>query len=337
MAGRLQAAGAGVVVLGRPRASIFQPRVFLAGVVGTICDIMRLCSRVRPDVIHCHLTDASLFGIVASLFFPEAKLVITKHTPVLLPDRSRLDLRNLLRKGALWLAYRRATAVIAVSVETREALLRCYHLSPDRVVTIPNGVPIPSPGQYPRKECRTAFGLGPQDVLVVNVGRMVAVKGQMHLLEAMARLSQSPRRFVLLIAGEGPCRESLSRRIRESGLGDRVRLLGDRDDVAALYAAADIAVSASLSEGTSLAIIEAMAAGKPIVATAVDGNRDLLAHGVSALLVPAADPDALAAALDSLARNSQLAERLGAAARRKAEAEFAVTRVVESYAAVWLG
>ena len=170
---------------------------------------------------------------------------------------------------------------------------------------------------------------------MLNVGRLVPVKGQIHLVTAMAGLSDAPRRFVLLLAGEGPCREELARSIAAHGLGERVRLLGDRDDVPQLYAAADIVAFASLSEGTSLAVIEAMAAAKPIVATAVGGNCELLEHGESALLVPAADPASLAEALTSLAQDAQLANRLGLAARTKAVAGYAIERVVESYAAVW--
>nr|WP_246197962.1 glycosyltransferase [Solidesulfovibrio aerotolerans] len=335
MAARLAAAGAEVVVLGLTRPSILRPGQFLVSVVGAIRGILRLCARVQPDIIHCHLADATLLGVAASLFLPGAKVFITKHTPVLAPGRSWLDFRQPLRRAVLWLVYRRARAIIAVSQETREALLDCYRLPPDRVVTIANGVPIPAPDQTRAAACRAAFGLAPQDVLVLNVGRLVPVKGQIHLVTAMAGLSGAPRRFVLLLAGEGPCREELARSIAAQGLGERVRLLGDRDDVPQLYAAADIVAFASLSEGTSLAVIEAMAAAKPIVATAVGGNCELLENGISALLVPPADPAALAEALAVLARDAPLANRLGQAARAKAVAGYSIERVVESYAAVW--
>lgn len=335
MAARLTAAGAEVVVLGLRRPSILRPGQFLRSVVGAIRDILRLCARVKPDIIHCHLADATLLGVAASLFLPGAKVFITKHTPVLAPDRSWLDFRQPLRRAVLWLVYRRARAIIAVSQETREALLDCYGLPPDRVVTIANGVPIPVPDPARALACRAAFHLSPQDVLVLNVGRLVPVKGQIHLIDAMARLSGAPRRFVLLLAGEGPCREELARGIAANGLEERVRLLGDRDDVPQLNAAADIVAFASLSEGTSLAVIEAMAAAKPIVATAVGGNCELLENGTSALLVPPADPAALAEALAALARDAPLANRLGQAARTKAVAGYSIERVVESYVAVW--
>jgi glycosyltransferase involved in cell wall biosynthesis len=337
MVERLEAAGAEVHVFGRARASIVRPGRFLAYVLGGLGDLVRVCRRVRPMVIHCHLSDAVFLGAAASFLVGNPRLVITKHTPVIFPERSRFDPRRLLRQAALWLVYRRARAIAAVSEQTRRTLLRCFGLAPGQVVTIPNGVPIP-PSQAVRPEgLRASLGLAPDAVAVLNVGRLAPVKGQIHLVEAMARLAGSHPRMRLFIAGEGPSREALARRVAELGLADRVRLLGDRGDVAELYAATDLAAVASLSEGTSLAVIEAMAAGRPLVATAVGGNLDLLENLGSALLVPAGDAGALAEALARLADDPELARRLGAAARDKARAGFAIERVVAAYVALWEG
>jgi L-malate glycosyltransferase len=334
---RLEAAGAEVHVLGRARPSIARPSRFLAYALGGLADIVRLCRRVRPDVIHCHLADATLLGTLASLGFWRTRVIITKHSPVLVPERSRLDWRNAVRRAALWLLYRRARTIAAVSAQTRQALLSSFGLSPARVVAIANGVPIPPPRSTRPEGLRAGLGLAPDALAVLNVGRLVPVKGQIHLVAAMAELVGIQPRLMLMIAGEGPCRQELVSRIAALGLADRVRLLGDRDDVAELLAATDLAVVSSLSEGTSLAVIEAMAAGKPIVATAVGGNLDLLADGQSALLVPAGDASALARALARLAEDPALAARLGATARDKARAEYSIDRVAAAYAALWEG
>lgn len=334
---RLEAAGAEVHVLGRSRPSLTQPGRFLTYVFGGLRDILRLCARNRPSVIHCHLADAVLLGTLASFLYSRVRVVITKHTPVVLPERSRLDPRQAMRWAGLWIAYHRAAAVAAVSAQTRERLIRCFHLSPKRVVTIANGVPIPPLGTARPDGPRAALGLSPETLAILNVGRLVPVKGQLDLIEAMAALAGSHPHLRLLIAGEGPCRQELTARIAALGLGDRVRLLGNRHDIQELWALADLAVVSSLSEGTSLALIEAMAAGKPIVATAVGGNLDLLADGQNALLVPAGDAPALAAALARLCDTPTLAARLGAAARAKAQAEFSIDQVVAAYTALWEG
>jgi glycosyltransferase involved in cell wall biosynthesis len=334
---RLEAAGAEVRVLGRARPSIARPCRFLAYFLGGLGDILRLCAGLRPHVIHCHLSDAVFLGVAASLFAGGSRVIITKHTPVLFPERRPFDPRNVLRKAVLWLTYRRAAAIAAVSEQTRRALLATFGLSPGRVVTIINGVPIPPDGAPRPLALRAGLGLAPDDVAVVNVGRLVPVKGQIHLVRAMAGLAGRHPRLKLFIAGEGPCREELTRAIEEHSLAGRVRLLGDRSDVAALWAAADMAVVSSLSEGTSLALIEAMAAGRPIVATAVGGNLDLLADGQSALLVPSGDAGALGAAIGRLADDPALGERLGRTARDQAKAHYGVDRVVAAYAALWEG
>lgn len=337
IADRLEAAGAEVHVWGRTRASIVRPVRFLSYFLGGLGDILRLCATVRPAVIHCHLADGMLLGVLASFFAGAPRVVITKHSPVLLPQRRWYDPRKFLRWAVLWLFYRRADAIAAVSEQVRQSLLARFGLPPGRVVTIVNGVPIP-PEDTPRPEgLRASLGLGPEDVAVLNVGRLVPVKGQIHLVAAMARLAGDRPRLKLFIAGEGPCREALTRAVAAASLTDRIRLLGDRSDVAALYAATDVAVVASLSEGTSLALIEAMAAGKPIVATAVGGNPDLLVHGQSALLVPPGDPAALAGALARLVDDPALGRRLGRAARDKARADFPIERVAAAYAALWEG
>jgi len=333
---RLEAAGAEVYVLGRPRPSITNPHRFLAYMLQGLRDIVRLCARVHPDVIHCHLSDAVLLGGMASFFTGIPKVIITKHTPLMFPDRGRLSPRNLLRKAVLRFFFRHARTVVAVSRQTERALRQAFALSPDRVRYIPNGVEIRASKEGPEVHAlRLRLGLARDDIAVLNVGRLVPVKGQIYLIEAIALLSDRSPNMKLFIAGDGESREGLTKCIDELGLADRVHLLGDRQDVADLLTAADIVAFSSLSEGTSLAVMEAMAAGKPIAATAIRGNMDVLTHRENALLVPAGDPRSMADALSLLATDRRLADQLGAAARNKARAECDIKQVVKAYAAIW--
>jgi glycosyltransferase involved in cell wall biosynthesis len=134
----------------------------------------------------------------------------------------------------------------------------------------------------------------------------------------------------LLLVGEGPLREELEARAADLGIAGRVRFMGFRDDVPRILGALDCFALPSLSEGLSIATIEAMAAGLPVVVTASGGPRDLVEHGGTGLVVPPGDASALSAAIAAIRGDPDLARRLGAAARRKAEA-FDVRSMVQKY------
>jgi glycosyltransferase involved in cell wall biosynthesis len=150
----------------------------------------------------------------------------------------------------------------------------------------------------------------------VTTARLDAQKGLLHLVEAARAVPAA----VFLIAGEGPERTDLEAAARRSAVEDRVRLLGPRDDVPALLAACDVFVLPSLFEGAPLAILEAMAAGRPVVASRIGGVDELLLDGVTGLLVPPADPAALAGAILRLIATPALRVRLADAGRERARA-----------------
>jgi len=169
----------------------------------------------------------------------------------------------------------------------------------------------------------------PQTVL--TVARLDPQKG-LHDLVAAAALVPEAR---VMVVGEGPERRALETRIAHLGLGDRVHLLGFRSDVPDLLAGSDLFVLPSLFEGLPLSILEAMAAGKPVVATAIGGNDEAVVDGATGLLVPPGDPRALADAIRALLRDPERRRRLGEAGRRRAEAEFSAPAMVRRVAAVY--
>jgi len=156
------------------------------------------------------------------------------------------------------------------------------------------------------------------------------VKDQAGLLKAFSQLAEDPR-ALLLIVGDGPCRKDLEATVDALGLGRRVRLLGERNDVAAVLSAMDVFVLCSVGEGMSNTILEAMATGLPVVATRVGGNPELVTDGNTGFLVEARSPDALAASLRRYLEDPTLLAEHGRAARDHIEAEFSMERMVGGY------
>jgi glycosyltransferase involved in cell wall biosynthesis len=164
----------------------------------------------------------------------------------------------------------------------------------------------------------------------------VPVKDHENLLNAAAILRQQGVGFTTLIAGEGPLRASLESQIAARQLTAHVRLLGQRTDIERLFAALDVFVLPSKSEGMSNTILEAMASGTPVVASRVGGADELVDHGRTGLLVPPENSDALAAALMRLLQAPALRRQMGCAGRNKAETEFSLPRMLRDYETFYL-
>ena len=231
------------------------------------------------------------------------------------------------RIAAMRLLPRLGASVVAVSNDIRDYLERELGVHPVRV--IPNGIDVARYAGRDRAAARRALGIDPAARVIGAVGNLYAVKGHAVLLEAVAAL-RDPR-LQVVIAGRGAEEEALRRHAQALGLGERLHLLGFREDVPLLLAAFDIYALPSFSEGQSLALIEAMAAGLPIVASRVGGNPELIADGEHGLLAPPGDAPGLAAALRRLVAAPELARALGAAAAARARLEFSLEAMVRRY------
>lgn len=332
---RFTAAGAVVVALNRQRPTILSPLRFLRYLFGSVNDVVRLCRRLKTSVVHCHLADAELIGILAGRLAGVRTVLVTVHNPILFPMRPAGDPRNLLHRIALAVLFRLAGRIVAVSRQTEAVLRQTLGLTAPRLVCVPNGVAVTRfadvvPSQVLRREC----GAGPDDFLILNIGRLESQKRQDILLKALALVTQSQPRLRLCLAGTGSLARTLSDQARALGLADTVTFLGARNDIAALLGAADMVAVASSWEGTSLSLMESMAAGKPIVATDIPGNRELLDCG-QALFVPSGDAPAMARAMTRLADDAALARSLGQAAREKALAQYDIRATAKTYQALW--
>ena len=203
---------------------------------------------------------------------------------------------------------------------------------------VPNGLrvqefTVASPAA--RVRLREALGLSPQTRLVGTVGRLNWAKDQANLIRAFCHVHEQLPDSALVLIGDGSLRPELEAHARDEGVAGAVRFLGDRNDARDLLQGLDVFVLSSVSEGYSMALLEASATALPIVATDVGGNREIVQHGVTGSVVPVRDVEALAQAILGLLRNPEHAARLGAAARAMMEASGSLEAMAVRYAALY--
>ncbi len=240
-------------------------------------------------------------------------------------------LRAPLLAGLGRLTARLSDRVVAPSRATAEELARDYGVAGAAV--IPNGVaPLPRETGAPAVAPSPAGGL-----VVLYAGRLRTRKAVAVLLEAVARARREVPGIALELVGDGEQRPALRAQAERLGIAGAVRFVGavPRAEMARRLAAADLFCLPSLYEGLPLAILEAMAAGLPVVATAVAGVPEAVDDGTTGLLVPPEDADALARALAALAADPERRRRMGEAGRRKLERDFAIPRVAAAYLELW--
>jgi glycosyltransferase involved in cell wall biosynthesis len=275
-------------------------------------------------VAHSHEFSMAVYGAWAS-WLAGVQHVITMHG-------SRYYAGRLQRRVAMRAAIAMSGQTVAVSNPLADHMSRDLRVRRSRIATILNGVrPVP-PGPA---TLGAELGLGGGDRLLVSVGNLYPVKGHQHLIDAMALLASRHPTLHLAISGRGDLAAALSARARDHGLGRRVHLLGLRSDVPAVLEAADIFVLPSLSEGLPLALLEAMFAGRPIVATNVGDVSVALAQGDAGVLVEPGNAAALAGAIDTLLTDRDYARGLAERAARRAVAEYHVSQMVRRYNAVY--
>ena len=253
--------------------------------------LIALLKRIGPAVVHAH-SGVWWKAMLASKRAGVPAFVYTEHgRPTPDPRPGRFIDR---------MASRGTTRVVAVSDALRRQLVETLGIPPSRLCVIPNGIELPRTDAVPAagESIRAELRLPPGTPVLGSVGRLEHIKGYDVMMEAFGRLvSGWPRapRPALVVVGDGVLRSSLERRARELGVAGDVHLLGWRDDVARWLAGFDLFTLASRSEGTSMSLLEAMAAGRCPVITDVGGNRAVLGPGLAHRLVPAEDPTALAA------------------------------------------
>lgn len=284
-------------------------------------------------VVHTHNANAHYHAVAAAVGLPVARLINTRHGMGAAHPRSRGE----------WL-YRRTmgrTDTVAAVCEAARARFAQQGVSPrGRLLSVPNGIRVErfSPASEERRAAlRGDLGLAQGTRVIGSVGRLNPVKDQATLLRAFARLHADIADTALVMVGDGALRPALESQAAALGIGDAVRFLGDRGDVSELLQGFDVFALSSLSEGYSMALLEACASGLPIVATDVGGNREIVVEGRNGRLVPPARDDALAEAFAALLRDPAGTAAMGRAGRDWALREASVVAMARRYDALYRG
>lgn len=296
--------------------------------------IYRFIRRGRFDLVHTHTSKAGILGRVAARLAGVPRIVHTPHGQIFTgyAGRSLTALFVLLER---WAATFTDRIIGLTDQESRDHLERKIG-RPEQFVSIPSGVELEAfeKVQGEARAVKTSLGLPPSARLIGSVGRLEPVKGHAYLLEAFAALAPRFTDLYLALAGEGELLPQLRSRARSEGLADRILFLGWRDDIPGLLQAFDLFVLPSLNEGMGRALVEAMAAGLPIVAARAGGVPEVLAEGEAGLLVEAGSALALARGIETLLLDPARGVRLGTAARERAQ-RYSVEVMLEKLGALY--
>ena len=287
----------------------------------------RLIKRLKPDVIHAHDPHGVAMAALALSLGGQSQ-----GPPALVASR-RVDFHLKGNSFSRW-KYRQADCFIAASEAIRKMLV-ADGVPEDRTVTVHEGIDVEHVLAAPPVNVHEAFWLPHEAPVVGNVAALVPHKGQRYLVEAAHRVVQEipDARFVVL--GEGELRDHLEKQVRDHYLEKHVLLPGFRTDVLGCMKAFDLFVMSSVTEGLGTSILDAMACGRPVVATSAGGIPEIVEDGVTGLLVPPRDAAALADAIVRMLRDAPLRKRMGEAGLSRVRERFTVERMVEGTAGVY--
>lgn len=288
--------------------------------------LIQFLSKNKPSLVHTYLNTSNVFGVLAA-----------KLAGVPIAISSRRDLGQF-RSGIIGLlerfTARLSDRVICVSQAVQRKVSDLDGLPEDKLTVIYNGVEITgSPShQVTRSQVKESIGIGDDELVVGMIATMDREeKGHREFIEAAALVVKEIPNVKFLLIGDGYLRKSYELRAISSGYKDKIMFLGKRSDVSELLSIMDVSVNASYSEGMSNTILESMAAGVPVVATAVDGNLETIEDGETGFLVTPKDPGAIAQAAIKILKDKELAKKIGENARKLVSEKFSLDKMVKNY------
>lgn len=301
-----------------------------ANAVRQLARLRALLLKERINLLHAHDFYAGVLGAAAARLAGVRVIVCQRHL--------RLSDRRVHEWGTRF-AHRLAHRVLVNSEAIREHILKSGRVAPGKIVVIRNGLSgaAEAAAQFDRSERASARNALLQELkldadarLVGIVARLQPVKGHRYFIEAAGQVARAESKTHFVVVGNGGLRQEIEAHAARLGLSGRVHLLGDRANPTQIAAGFDVAVLASLHEGLPNTVMEAMAAGIPIVATAVGGTPELIADGETGFLVPPADAGALAKRILSVLRNPDWSAVMAAQGRQHVLSQFSPQRMVES-------
>ena len=292
--------------------------------------LIRLLRQHRPDIVQSHGARPNLYAALAGRWAQVPIIVSTIHNS--LYDYPISSIRRSLYLLGERLTFALSDRIVCVAEALAQDLMGRSGRDPRKIQVIQNGVDLEAfdPGTVNGSKVRRELSLEEDTPLIGIVGRMTSQKGHLDLLTALVQIKAAIPTVKALIVGDGPLRAELVQYARTHRLDGCCIFTGMREDIPTIMGALDVVALPSRSEGLPFILLEAMAMGKPVVATSVNGVSEVVEDGITALLVPPRAPDMLARAVITLLRNRELGGRLGAAAKRQAERCFGLKRMIQN-------
>lgn len=291
--------------------------------------IAALVRQKKIDVVHCHDEVSWFYGTLGARLAGVSRILMTMHG-------RRFDISTRHRWEQKCLAML-SSSIVSVSPYLRQQIIDEAGFKPRKVSLIPNGIPLPA-WPIPREkrhQARRELKVPEESIVIGSIGRMAPVKNFDLLLEAAAEVYPALPSLRLVIIGDGPCRESLAQKASKLRLDSVVNLTGLRRDAVELLPGLDLYVCSSKYEGTSISILDAMAAGRAIIATSVGGNPGIIRHNETGVLVERGNKLAMAQAIIELSLNKTKRSYLGRQARCAVEANYHINSMLQRYSELY--
>jgi glycosyltransferase involved in cell wall biosynthesis len=287
--------------------------------VDALLRLYSLLRRQQPDILHTWLFHANFSGRLAGRLAGVRRIISSERT---------MEMEGRVRRSLNRMTSSLADRIICVSQRVAEFAAQEIGLPADKLVVIPNGISLDGFSAVDQAGARRSFNFPRDDQIIGTVSRAERVKGLDVLLDAFKILHANMPELLLAIAGDGPELPGLKDQAQQSGLGKNVHFLGEVKDIPKFLAALDVFALSSYHEGMPNAVLEAMAAGLPVAATAAGGTLEVITDQVTGFLVPPGDRPGLARVLTILLDDPSLARRMGRLGRQRVEREFNLAETV---------